>query len=153
MSGGEIALTMGHSDANIQVLLAMGNMPGSNFNTVIKPTFSETGLGAFCFTVPTSMGAMGAMNGMSGMSGMTSMEGMNATIQVITNGDPSGGLYNVRPIRHFPLSPPLFSLSAPFPSTTKSKKTIKTPHIKSTEHIHQNMKHHKKPSPSKSQPN
>lgn len=84
MKGGEIALTMGHTDANVQVLIGMGNNPGSAFNTIIKPTFSETGLGAFCITgldVPASAGAM---------------SGMNATIQVITNGDPDGGLYNVR---------------------------------------------------------
>jgi len=101
---------MGHDEANVQVLIAMGNNPGSNFNTVVKPTFSETGLGAFCFPVMPSMSAMSSMmsmGGMSGMSGMSmsSMEGMNATIQVITNGDPAGGLYNVRSIPHFVLSP------------------------------------------------
>lgn len=74
---------MGHDESNIQVLIGMGNNPGSAFNTVIKPTFSETGLGAFCIEgieIPASAGAR---------------EGMNATIQVVTNGDPEGGLYNV----------------------------------------------------------
>lgn len=79
LSGGQIALTMGHIDANVEVLIAMGNSPGSAFNTIIRPTFKETGLGAFCMTGFTVPGAM---------------EGMNATIQVVTNGDPNGGLFN-----------------------------------------------------------
>ncbi|CZT05642.1 uncharacterized protein RAG0_11624 [Rhynchosporium agropyri] len=82
MTGGQIALTMGHIESNVEVLLAMGNSPGAAFNTVLRPTFSEQGLGSFCmtgFTVP---------------DGLKIMEGMNATIQVITNGDPDGGLYN-----------------------------------------------------------
>lgn len=79
LTGGEIALTMGHIDANVEVLIAYGNSPGSAFNTILRSTFSEQGLGAFCmtgFTIPSSM------------------DGMNATIQVVTNGDPDGGLYN-----------------------------------------------------------
>lgn len=69
----------------MQVLLGMGNNPGSAFNTVIKPTFSESGLGAFC------------LEGVEIPGGMEGMEGMNATIQVVTNGDEEGGggLYNV----------------------------------------------------------
>jgi len=46
----DIALTMGHIDANVQVLIAFGNDPGSAFNTIIRPTFSEQGLGDFCMT-------------------------------------------------------------------------------------------------------
>jgi len=82
ISGGSIALTMGHINTNIEVLIAVGNDVGSAFNTVLRPTFAETGLGAFCmtdFTLP---------------SGLNVTDGTNATIQVITNGDPDGGLYN-----------------------------------------------------------
>ncbi|KAL2069125.1 hypothetical protein VTL71DRAFT_15463 [Oculimacula yallundae] len=82
ISGGQIALTMGHIDANVQVLIAMGNSPGSAFNTILRPTFKEEGLGSFCMT------------GFSMPEGLEATEGMNATIQVVTNGDPDGGLYN-----------------------------------------------------------
>ncbi|KAG4429295.1 hypothetical protein IFR05_015226, partial [Cadophora sp. M221] len=82
LSGGQIALTMGHIDANVEVLIAIGNDPGSAFNTVIRPTFKEQGLGAFCMT------------GLEIPSALAVAEGMNATIQVVTNGDPEGGLFN-----------------------------------------------------------
>lgn len=82
LTGGDIALTMGHIDANVEVLIAIGNDVGSAFNTIIKQTFKETGLGAFCMT------------GLTLPSGLNVTEGTNATIQVITNGDPDGGLYN-----------------------------------------------------------
>ena len=85
MNGAPIQLLMGHTHTNIEVLIALGNDPGSNFDTIIVPTFSETGPNNFC------MGA-GAIHFPSGMN---ITEGMNATIQVVTNGDPSGGLYNV----------------------------------------------------------
>jgi hypothetical protein len=47
----------------------------------VRPTFTEQGLGAFCMT------------GIE-IPGGSELEGMNATIQVVTNGDPDGGLYN-----------------------------------------------------------
>lgn len=70
---------MGHIDANVEVLIGYGSDVGSAFNTVLKPTFTEQGLGSFCMT---------------GIEIPSSMDGMNATIQVVTNGDPDGGLYN-----------------------------------------------------------
>ncbi len=76
---------MGHSHSSVQVLLALGNDPGSNFNITLMPVFTENGLGEFCMRevmVPSSVEVM---------------DGMNATIQVVTSGDPSGGLYNVYP--------------------------------------------------------
>ncbi|KUJ23525.1 uncharacterized protein LY89DRAFT_713960 [Mollisia scopiformis] len=82
LSGGSIALTMGHIDANVEVLIAVGSDPGSAFNTIIRPTFTEQGLGAFCmtgFTLPSSLNIS---------------DGTEATIQVVTNGDPDRGLYN-----------------------------------------------------------
>lgn len=82
ISGGQIALKMGHTQSNVEVLIAVGNNPGSAFNTVIRPTFLQTGLGAFCMT------------GLTLPSSINVTEGINATIQVITNGDPDGGLYN-----------------------------------------------------------
>jgi hypothetical protein len=81
ISGGSIALTMGHIDANIAVYIGFGSDIGSAFNTVVRPTFTEQGLGAFCMT------------GIE-IPGGSALEGMNATIQVVTNGDPDGGLYN-----------------------------------------------------------
>jgi hypothetical protein len=82
LSGGSIALKMGHVDTNIQVLLGFGNNPGDAFNTVLRQTFQEIGLGDFCMT------------GFSLPEGVNVTAGSNATIQVITNGDPDGGLYN-----------------------------------------------------------
>ncbi|KAF4629126.1 hypothetical protein G7Y89_g9016 [Cudoniella acicularis] len=82
ISNGEIALTMGHIDANVEVLIAVGNNPGSAFNTVLRKTFTEQGLGTFCMT------------GFSVPSSLNITDGTNATIQVVTNGDSNGGLYN-----------------------------------------------------------
>ena len=46
LSGGEIAL-MGHIEANVEVLIGFGNNVGSAFNTVLRQTFLEQGLGNF----------------------------------------------------------------------------------------------------------
>ncbi|KAE9380167.1 hypothetical protein N431DRAFT_432454 [Stipitochalara longipes BDJ] len=81
LTGGSIALTMGHIDANVAVYIGFGDDVGSAFNTVVRPTFTEQGLGNFCMTGIKIPGGSG-------------LEGMNATIQVVTNGDPDGGLYN-----------------------------------------------------------
>jgi hypothetical protein len=37
ISGGEIALTMGHVNANVEILIGFGNDVRSPFNTVIRP--------------------------------------------------------------------------------------------------------------------
>ncbi|CAL8574850.1 hypothetical protein XPA_000801 [Xanthoria parietina] len=82
LNGGSIQLTMGHARSAVQVLVALGNDPGSNFNTVLVPTVQEEGLGKFCFSgvkVPENLGVK---------------DGDNATIQVITDGHETGGLYN-----------------------------------------------------------
>jgi hypothetical protein len=73
---------MGHITANVEVLIGFGDNPGTAFNTVLRQTFTETGLGDFCMT------------GFSLPEGLNVTEGTNATIQVVTNGDPDGGLYN-----------------------------------------------------------
>ncbi|KAL3422332.1 expression library immunization antigen 1 [Phlyctema vagabunda] len=98
ISGGRIALTMGHIDANVQVFLGLGNDVGSAFNYALTPVYSEQGLGDFCITTLTIP------------EGVNVTEGTNATIQVITNGDPDGGLYNCADIT--------FSSSAPEPAAS-----------------------------------
>lgn len=50
LSGGSISLTMGHIEANVEVLIGFGNDIGSAFNTVLRQTFTEQGLGKFCMT-------------------------------------------------------------------------------------------------------
>ena len=79
-----VALEMGHDESAVQVLLGLGENPGNNFNLTIMRTFRQEGLGEFCLQdipLPTDLGIM---------------DGTNATLQVVTNGDPTGGLYNVR---------------------------------------------------------
>jgi hypothetical protein len=79
---------MGHDTAAVQVLLALGNDPGSDYNLTLLPTIQEVGLGKFC------LGAVGMGVGMGMDLGIK--EGVNATVQVVTSGDGGGGLYNVR---------------------------------------------------------
>lgn len=81
-----IALEMGHDQAAVQVLLGLGNDPGSNFNITLVPTFRQIGLGDFCLP---------RVRFDEELLGVPLEDGMNATLQVVTNGDPSGGLYNV----------------------------------------------------------
>jgi hypothetical protein len=79
-----VAFEMGHDESAVQILLGLGDNPGNNFNITLVPTFRQEGLGKFCLgdiSLPTDIGIM---------------DGMNATLQVVTNGDPAGGLYNVR---------------------------------------------------------
>jgi hypothetical protein len=78
-----VALEMGHDRSVVQMLLALGNDPGNNFNITLEQTFQQQGEGAFCLpdvVVPSSAGVM---------------EGMNGTLQVITDGEGGGGLYLV----------------------------------------------------------
>jgi hypothetical protein len=53
------------------VVIGFGNDPGSAFNTVLRPVFTEQGLGAFCMT------------GFSLPSGVNVTDGTNATIQYV----------------------------------------------------------------------
>lgn len=48
IKGGPIQLNMEHDEANVQVLLGLGNDVGNHFNIVLQPTVSERGLGDFC---------------------------------------------------------------------------------------------------------
>ncbi|KAK2803681.1 hypothetical protein FQN50_006897 [Emmonsiellopsis sp. PD_5] len=80
-----IAVKMGHDQNAVQVLLALGTDPGTNFNITLLDTFRQAGLGDFCFP-PIKL--------TEELLGTPLTEGMNATLQVVTNGDPTGGLYN-----------------------------------------------------------
>ncbi|GAQ03773.1 uncharacterized protein AFUA_6G02800 [Aspergillus lentulus] len=79
-----VALRMGHDETAIEVLLALGNDPGTNFNITLRPTFRIEGLGEFC--LPHVVFDKSVL-------GTNITDGMNATLQVQSNGDPSGGLY------------------------------------------------------------
>ena len=75
---------MEHPEAKVEVLIAFGNNPtGDDFTRVLVPTVQEVGPRSFCLG--------DVVVGNSSLS----QAGMNATILVMTNGDPSGGLYNV----------------------------------------------------------
>lgn len=48
LNGGNIQLDMEHDRSGVQVLLGLGDNPGSNFNTVLVPTVQEQGIPDFC---------------------------------------------------------------------------------------------------------
>ncbi|KAL8773492.1 MAG: hypothetical protein Q9209_001596 [Squamulea sp. 1 TL-2023] len=82
LAGGSIQMTLGHSHSAVQALLAVGNDPGSNFNVVLVPTIQEQGIGKFCLSdvrIPENLGLR---------------DGDNATIQVVTDSEATGGLYH-----------------------------------------------------------
>ncbi len=84
LDGGQVELRMGHDRAMVQVVLGLGNNPGaSDFNIVLVPTVEEQGTGSFCLPEVRLP------------QGLNVTDGTNATLQVITNGDPTGGLYSV----------------------------------------------------------
>lgn len=83
LSGGPIQLDMHHTQTKVAVYLALGNDPTS-YSITLLPQLAEEGPGDFC---------LGSVNIPSDLN-ITS--GTNATIQVVSNGDPSGGLYQVR---------------------------------------------------------
>ena len=82
LTGGPIQLTFEHQLTNVQVLLAVGNDPGSSFNYVLDKTFTVQGIGKFCLSNVTLP------------QGLNITEGMNATIQTVSNNEDGGGLYN-----------------------------------------------------------
>jgi hypothetical protein len=87
--GGPIELTMGHTRTLIEVFLGLGNDVGDDFNITLSKTIEQEGLNSFCMpdvVIPDGI----------------AMAGMNATIQVVTNGDSGGGLYNASLSRHLP---------------------------------------------------
>ncbi|KAJ4297989.1 hypothetical protein N0V90_005888 [Kalmusia sp. IMI 367209] len=82
LSGGPIQLDMHHTQSRVAVYLALGNDPSADDYTItLVPQLSEEGPGNFC---------LGTVNIPSDLN-ITA--GTNGTIQVVTNGDPNGGLY------------------------------------------------------------
>jgi hypothetical protein len=82
-----VALEMHHAQTAVEVLLSLGSNPGDNYNIILEPTFQVNGLGEFCLPHVSIT---------EKLIGRNLTDGMNATLQVQTNGDPSGGLYAVR---------------------------------------------------------
>lgn len=81
-----LALRMGHSRTAVEVLLALGTNPGDNYNVTLVHTFQLNGLGQFCLP---------HVDFSEKLVGVNITDGMNATLQVQSNGDPTGGLYAV----------------------------------------------------------
>lgn len=77
-----IGAKMGHDESAFSIVLGLGNNP-SSFNISLLPTFRQEGLGEFCLPDVPIPGDLGLQ------------DGANGTVQVITNGDPNGGLYAV----------------------------------------------------------
>ncbi|KAJ6087853.1 hypothetical protein N7467_006767 [Penicillium canescens] len=86
LSGGSfpVALEMHHAQTAVEVLLSLGSDPGDNYNIVLAPTFQVNGLGEFCLPHVAIT---------EKLIGRNLTDGMNATLQVQSSGDPSGGLY------------------------------------------------------------
>lgn len=81
LQGDRIEMRSGHTRTAVQVLLALGNDPGSNFNITLLPTLLQEGPGVLCLPrlrLP---------------EGVRVEDGTNATIQVAADG--KTGLYNV----------------------------------------------------------
>ena len=78
---------MGHTETQLQVVIALGNAPtGDDFSTILRPTFQEEGPNDFCIDglrLPKMIG------------GRPLTSGAKATIQVLANNEDGGGLYNV----------------------------------------------------------
>lgn len=83
INGGPIQLRMQHTQTRLKVFLGLGDDTGINFNVTIRPMFAQEGLGNFC---------IGKLN----VEGVEVKDGTHATLQVVSNGDPEGGLYQVR---------------------------------------------------------
>jgi nascent polypeptide-associated complex subunit beta len=83
LNGAPVQLDMHHPQTRVEVLLSIGSDPGNNYNIVLRPTFAQEGLGNFC------------VGGVSLPSGLNVSDGTPATLQVVSNGDPDGGLYQV----------------------------------------------------------
>ena len=89
LSGGPVQLDMHHTQTRIAVYLALGNDPkAEDFTITLVPTLSEEGPKNFC------------LGSVQIPSDLNITAGTNATIQVVTNGDPSGGLYQVSKYNH-----------------------------------------------------
>jgi hypothetical protein len=100
LSGGPVQLDMHHTQTKVAVYLALGNSPSADdFTITLVPTLSEEGPSNFC---------LGSINIPSNLN---ISAGTNGTIQVVTNGDPSGGLYQVNQARCHVAKPLLLTFS------------------------------------------
>lgn len=81
-----IALKMGHTQTAVTVLLGLGNDPANKYNITLHPTFGIKGAGNFCLAKVLYDAKI---------LGVNVTNGMNATLQVQTNGDPNSGLFAV----------------------------------------------------------
>ncbi|KAL9059345.1 MAG: hypothetical protein Q9162_001214 [Coniocarpon cinnabarinum] len=82
-----VQLNLHHTASLITAAFALGNNPQpQDFTTLLMPTVQERGPQNFC------LGGIMIPENVSGTNG-TLMPGMNGTLQLQTNGDPSGGLY------------------------------------------------------------
>jgi hypothetical protein len=81
-----VDITFHHSETAVSYLLALGSSPGDNFNITLEPTLGAHGLGEFCLpNIPLDSKSLG----------VSLHDGLNATLQVVTDGDNGGGLYAV----------------------------------------------------------
>lgn len=84
LSGAPVQLDMHHTQTKVAVYLALGNNPtADDFTITLVPTLSEEGPSNFC------------LSSVNIPSNLNISAGMNGTIQVVSNGDPTGGLYQV----------------------------------------------------------
>jgi nascent polypeptide-associated complex subunit beta len=74
---------MKHSQTKVAVYMSIGEDPGTNYNITLVPQFALEGLGDFC------------VGTVSVPAGLNISDGTPATVQVVTNGDSGGGLYQV----------------------------------------------------------
>jgi hypothetical protein len=81
-----VDITFHHSQTSVSYLLALGSDPSTNYNITLGPTLGATGLGEFCLPNITITSAI---------LGVNLTDGLNATLQVVTNGDTGGGLFAV----------------------------------------------------------
>ncbi len=81
LNGDRVEVKLGHARSALQVLLALGNDPGENFNITLLPTIMEEGMGTLC------------LRDLRVPEGVNVTDGTNATLQVVTDG--KTGLYNV----------------------------------------------------------
>ncbi|KAJ5376826.1 GPI anchored protein [Penicillium cosmopolitanum] len=87
-----IDLKLGHTQTALTVLLGLGNDPGTNYNITLHPTFGVQGAGEFC---------LADVEYNAKILGVDVVNGMNATLQVQSNGDPQGGLYACADVQFF----------------------------------------------------
>ncbi|KAL4937241.1 hypothetical protein BDV06DRAFT_227145 [Aspergillus oleicola] len=79
-----ISVNLGHHETAMQFLLAVGPDPGTNHNITLSDTFRVEGAGKFC--LPDNLISEEIL-------GRSLEDGLDLTLQVQTNGHPTGGLY------------------------------------------------------------